>query len=54
LFTLAVSLGAAMFFASDAILVFLVFKKFSKKGSAINLILYYTGQALLALSILAL
>ncbi len=49
---LAISVGATMFFASDVILVFLVFKKFSKKWSAINLILYYTGQALLALSIL--
>jgi len=50
---LTIFVGAAMFFASDVILVFLVFKKFSKKWSAINLILYYTGQALLALSLLA-
>lgn len=52
LFKLAITIGASMFFASDIILVFLVFKKFDKKWSAINLILYYTGQALLALSLL--
>lgn len=53
IFTAAITIGATLFFASDVILVFLVFKKFCKKWSAVNLILYYTGQALLALSILA-
>ena len=50
--TVLVVIGATFFFLSDILLVFLVFKKYSKKGSAINLILYYIGQMLLAYSIL--
>lgn len=47
-----ITIGATMFFISDVLLCYLVFKKFSHIGGGINLIFYYIGQMLLASSIL--